>query len=1325
MRSSVSYILSDAPGESVMSHPDYSQQAQHHGCLLILVKGIGGVLKNFNKLWDRVQKVNNIKVTDSQGQIRDIWVRYVQDYPVENNDWGDFQTHRRLLGLITFSKYTNQVELNEVCRVHESLKVKYSNTLYDSRAFIFGPGTNLKRPVQEPETYSVYEDDKLSKEKTSTCDRISLPSEAAESLSSAESFSRSPSSTASYSNQEENFTTPSNFKTHAMFYGENDPMLDMEQQISDLINSLFWVVESKRLERSKEKLEKVSLLLVPFEKKDYVGLDMESRNNKKRCMGRVTKNLADLTLQAGLVADSLSLYHSAAEILKSGNDWLWLAAAKEGHCAASAILLYPNLRNSTPLQRNASLQESSPYKMKSLSLCQPSDPVRKFKMNASPSKSKMSSPVNLPSDLTPSSSESIETSSRQSELENADTESLASCSDMEYQSQKSYLTPDLPSIPRQPSSQLHNQYLLNGEDIVLKYRKAIIHYSKYQNAGIIETEACFKAARIAVEQGNCLQASSFLQNIVFINLTLSEQEKIQRFDTLAELYKDIGFLRKAAFCQRLAATRHVSVNNPNPDWQRCYYFMLHSFPGHKLCLDPDYVIQHQVGWPVLQIEVLHEIVVAARRMGHPALATRHMTYLLQTLWPHLSRLQQRELAIQLQALSAQCEGGPVPLVLETGEVIPPANLTHVPHCLHFNPRPLEATRTPQLINSKPQHGPFIFTPIHFGSLERKSKKEEGKMDHLWVQDDICEVQLKLTNPLPIELKVSNMLLLTTGIVFESIPETIILPPDTPTTVNLHGTPKEEGDLQILGYSTHTLGVKSNCRLKHMPMPNKFPASFTVSVIPSLPIISIETCVTVSGGVNVFGPDSGSTNISLYNGESTDCSIKITNTSNVPVEYLDLSIQSNMDSQLQNKVFQWSNDAVQSLLPLKPNETATILMKLYGEADFLDLGGTCEAFPNSLSSNYPSRVGSPVPNANTSLPTQSSNTHTSLSSGLIVNRTSGSFRSTNSHTTNWSAPISVMPPSRGRQIESQILIRYSGGEGKEVHCRESTLQFNVELLPSVSITHWDVLPAEIPSQLYLVLDVTNLTSEEMDLHYTENKHILIEGKESCRVPVPLDRCPFNSTPKIDDTMDSKSISTSVSTNSLELMCSEHITNNVHLKWHLMQTNVFGRASVKGITLSQAMIDIVRMSPLNWEVSLNKQQIKPQEELNCNAGECLSLGVAISNHLSRPLQQLCLSVQFYQDYNNGVLNYKLDNRVATAGNNKVILKTLEESTKAYHECTVVFLTPGEYKIDIQCSTTEPLSDDPSKDLEHSSITQPCVGEVSHVWRFIPPVAISVTD
>lgn len=98
-----------------------------------------------------------------------------------------------------------------------------------------------------------------------------MPSDQPDSLSSAESYPQSASSSASIPIAEENFTTPSNFKTHAMFYGENDPVPDLEHNVAELINSLFWVVESRRLERSREKLEKVSLLLAPFEKKDFVG----------------------------------------------------------------------------------------------------------------------------------------------------------------------------------------------------------------------------------------------------------------------------------------------------------------------------------------------------------------------------------------------------------------------------------------------------------------------------------------------------------------------------------------------------------------------------------------------------------------------------------------------------------------------------------------------------------------------------------------------------------------------------------------------------------------------------------------------------------------------------------------------------------------------------------------------------------------------------------------------------------------------------------------------------------------------------------------------
>lgn len=99
---------------------------------------------------------------------------------------------------------------------------------------------------------------------------------------------------------------------------------------------------------------------------------------------------------------------------------------------------------------------------------------------------------------------------------------------------------------------------------------------------------------------------------------------------------------------------------------------------------------------------------------------------------------------------------------------------------------------------------------------------------------------------------------------------------------------------------------------------------------------------------------------------------------------------------------------------------------------------------------------------------------------------------------------------------------------------------------------------------------------MELYYTQTKHMLIEGHESCRVPVPVNRCPLSKLTKIhldnntplDERLD------------LEKICSEHIANLVDLRWHLLATETRGKATLKGITLTPTMLDIVRMSPLQW-------------------------------------------------------------------------------------------------------------------------------------------------
>lgn len=313
MRSAISAILSSPVPDNKMSHPDYEQTAHDHAALLLLLRPIGTQIKQktVSRLFERIIKAGSrFTVRDSSGNTREILARFVKEHPVENNDWGEFQTHRRLLGLITFGKYDNQTELNELCRLHETLKVKYSATLYDSRAILFGP-LESNNPRDPPESFS----------------------------------------------------TPSNFKTQAVFYTD-ESCSDLETYIVECLHSLFWILESKRLERSREKVDRVSLLLAPFEKKDFIGLDLESRNNRKRCVGRMTKHLGDLCLQAGLPADALYHYNSASNVLQAVNDWLWLGAAYEGLCVASVLVLYPNMCRNLPLQRNSSLQEGSPGKQR-------------------------------------------------------------------------------------------------------------------------------------------------------------------------------------------------------------------------------------------------------------------------------------------------------------------------------------------------------------------------------------------------------------------------------------------------------------------------------------------------------------------------------------------------------------------------------------------------------------------------------------------------------------------------------------------------------------------------------------------------------------------------------------------------------------------------------------------------------------------------------------------------------------------------------------------------------------------------------------------------
>lgn len=74
--------------------------------------------------------------------------------------------------------------------------------------------------------------------------------------------------------------------------------------------------------------------------------------------------------------------------------------------------------------------------------------------------------------------------------------------------------------------------------------------------------------------------------MVFLSPQLSEEEKIQRYSILSELYELIGFHRKSAFFKRVAAMQCVAPTIPEPGWRACYKLLLETLPGYSLSLDP-------------------------------------------------------------------------------------------------------------------------------------------------------------------------------------------------------------------------------------------------------------------------------------------------------------------------------------------------------------------------------------------------------------------------------------------------------------------------------------------------------------------------------------------------------------------------------------------------------------------------------------------------------------------------------------------------------------------------------------------------------------------
>uniref|UniRef100_A0A8C9MZZ4 Trafficking protein particle complex subunit 9 n=1 Tax=Serinus canaria TaxID=9135 RepID=A0A8C9MZZ4_SERCA len=776
-----------------MSVPDYMQCAEDHQTLLVVVQPIGIVPEeSFFRIYKRISAVSQVNVRDSQ---RVLYIRYRHHYPPENNEWGDFQTHRKVVGLITITECSSAKEWPQTFEKFHLQKEMYGSTLYDSRLFVFG-----------------------------------LQGEIAEQS-----------------------------RTDVAFYASYDECETVEKRIEDFIESLFIVLESKRLDRATDKSgDKIPLLCVPFEKKDFVGLDTDSRHYKKRCQGRMRKHVGDLCLQAGMLQDSLVHYHMAVELLRSVNDFLWLGAALEGLCSASVIYHYPGGTGGKVGSRRAQ----------------------------GGSLSAEAGNRHRPGALT---SNGI----------NADTSA-------EIGRAKNCLSP---------------------EDIIEKYKEAISYYGKYKNAGVIELEACVKAVRVLAMQKRSMEASEFLQNAVYINLRqLSEEEKIQRYSILSELYERIGFHRKSAFFKRIAAMQCAAPSIPEPGWRACYKLLLETLPGYSLSLDPqDFSRGTHRGWAAVQMRLLHELAIVSIKCEFEIVFQFYF-------------LEKKDVTQSLESYTAKCPGTMEVITLPDGLKLPPVPFTKLPIVKSVKLLNLPTSLRPHKMKSLlgqnvSTKSPFIYSPIIAHS---RGEERNKKIDFQWVQGDVCEVQLMVYNPMPFELRVENMGLLTTGVEFESLPAALSLPAESGLyPVTLVGVPQTTGQITVNGYHTSVFGVFSDCLLDNLPGVKT--NGCTVEVIPALPRLQISTSLPRSA--HTLQPSSGdeiSTNVSvqLYNGETQQLIIKLENIGTEPLEKLEVTAKTvNTKEKLYGDFLSWNLEDTLCQFPLKPGKIATFVVNIKVKLDF--------------------------------------------------------------------------------------------------------------------------------------------------------------------------------------------------------------------------------------------------------------------------------------------------------------------------------------------------------------------------------------------------------
>lgn len=212
---------------------------------------------NFSRIYDELK---SLKTVFLHAEKKRLHFQFVDNYPTENNEWGDYQYHRKVLGLICIAQHIDAVSIGDLEKFYCDMKNLYDCTLIDSRLVIIG----IRRVTSNGVDQVKDDIDEGLVIKTNHFDdggRGGLP-DLLDSCGDADVLADLSELT----------------RKHVLSYHTTDEAVSqIVADVESMCQSMFYILESKRLTAVNGSLRQPSFLSAPFEKSLMLNADLESK----------------------------------------------------------------------------------------------------------------------------------------------------------------------------------------------------------------------------------------------------------------------------------------------------------------------------------------------------------------------------------------------------------------------------------------------------------------------------------------------------------------------------------------------------------------------------------------------------------------------------------------------------------------------------------------------------------------------------------------------------------------------------------------------------------------------------------------------------------------------------------------------------------------------------------------------------------------------------------------------------------------------------------------------------------------------------------------